>query len=144
MSAQPEQQQPISLEELSGHSLMLIQFVSNEESRTFLDARSPYDLMELLVRMFENYFLQKRQATTAPGSSNTVNADYELKDICDFIDQLYDLSMMVFNQKAAGYTSHGKTWIKGMVHVYLRRLSIGSGSEQQIKEAQPHQQAVQQ
>jgi len=30
---------------------------------------------------------------------------------------------MVFNQKAAGYTCHGKAWIKGMLHVYLRKLA---------------------
>ena len=50
--------------------------------------------------------------------------EYDLKDICEFIDQLYDMSLLIYNAKAAGYTSHGKPWIKGMVHVYLRKLSM--------------------
>ena len=49
--------------------------------------------------------------------------EYQLEDLLKFVDQLYDLSAMVFNQKAAGYTCHGKAWIKGMLHVYLRKLA---------------------
>ena len=49
--------------------------------------------------------------------------EYDLKDLLTWIDSLFDASMMIFNEKAAGYTCHGKAWIKGMVHVYLRKLA---------------------
>ena len=49
--------------------------------------------------------------------------EYDLKDLLSWIDSLFDASMMIFNEKAAGYTCHGKAWIKGMVHVYLRKLA---------------------
>ncbi len=39
---------------------MLIQFIDNEESRTFVDAKSPYEALETICRMYENYALQKK------------------------------------------------------------------------------------
>ena len=103
--------------ELKGHTLLLVQFVENEESRTYLDTKTPYEALETLCRLYENYCLQKR------GTHITSPLDYELKDLLSWIDQLQDASMMIFNEKAAGYTCHGKAWIKGMLHVYLRKLA---------------------
>jgi hypothetical protein len=37
-----------------------------------------------------------------------------------FVDQLYDLSALAYNERASGYTAHGKTWFKGKLHAYLR------------------------
>ena len=41
----------------------------------------------------------------------------------DFIDQLYDLGAMCYNDNANGFTPHGKAWFKGKVHAFMRRLS---------------------
>ena len=49
-----EQQQHV---ELTGHTLLLAQFVENEESRTYLDTKSPYEALETLCRLYENYCL---------------------------------------------------------------------------------------
>ena len=92
---------------------MLVQFVENEESRTYIDTKTPYEAFETICRLYENYEIQKR-------GPQTEHFEYELKELIAFVDQLYDLSMMIFNNKAAGYTSHGKAWIKAMLHVYLR------------------------
>eukprot|EP00349_Pseudokeronopsis_sp_Brazil_P006085 CAMPEP_0202958352 /NCGR_PEP_ID=MMETSP1396-20130829/2717_1 /ASSEMBLY_ACC=CAM_ASM_000872 /TAXON_ID= /ORGANISM="Pseudokeronopsis sp., Strain Brazil" /LENGTH=67 /DNA_ID=CAMNT_0049676397 /DNA_START=177 /DNA_END=380 /DNA_ORIENTATION=+ len=47
--------------------------------------------------------------------------EYTLEDLLKFVDQLYDLGAMVYNEKASGYTAHGKPWIKGKLHAYLRK-----------------------
>ncbi len=46
--------------EMQGHTLMLVQFVQSEESRTYIDSKSPYETLETLLRIYENYALQKR------------------------------------------------------------------------------------
>ena len=43
--------------ELVGHTLLLVQFVENEESRTYLDTKSPWEALETLCRLYENYCL---------------------------------------------------------------------------------------
>jgi len=48
---------------------------------------------------------------------------YKLVDLLKFIDQIYDLGTMCFNEKANGFTPHGKAWFKAKVHAYMRRLS---------------------
>eukprot|EP00354_Favella_ehrenbergii_P011513 CAMPEP_0170466474 /NCGR_PEP_ID=MMETSP0123-20130129/10421_1 /TAXON_ID=182087 /ORGANISM="Favella ehrenbergii, Strain Fehren 1" /LENGTH=56 /DNA_ID=CAMNT_0010732613 /DNA_START=381 /DNA_END=551 /DNA_ORIENTATION=- len=50
-------------------------------------------------------------------------AEYRLDDILKFIDQLYDLSALTYNERAFGYTAHGKAWFKGKIHAYLRKLA---------------------
>jgi hypothetical protein len=55
---------------------MLIQFSSNEETRTYTDCRTPGDAMETLVRIFEK-FLFNRDAS---------NLEYTLEDLLKFVD----------------------------------------------------------
>ena len=43
--------------DLVGHTLLLVQFVENEESRTYLDTKSPWEALETLCRLYENYCL---------------------------------------------------------------------------------------
>ena len=104
------------LKEMNGHTLLLVQFVENEDSRTYMDSKSPYETLEMILRLYENYLLQKQ-------GRHVSQINYELNDVLKFVDTLFDLSLMVFNEKAAGYTCHGKAWIKGMLHVYLRQLA---------------------
>ena len=46
-----------------------------------------------------------------------------MEDILKFADQLYDLSALSYNERASGYTAHGKVWFKGKLHAYLRKLA---------------------
>lgn len=39
---------------------MLVQFSKNEETRTYIDAKSPYEVMETLCRIYENFLLHKQ------------------------------------------------------------------------------------
>ena len=56
-------------------------------------------------------------------SKGVTNIDYKLEDVLRFVDQLYDLSGMAYNERAHGYTAHGKAWFKGKLHAYLRKLA---------------------
>ena len=56
-------------------------------------------------------------------NDDTQKVSYKLEDLLKFIDQLFDLGVMCFNEKASGYTAHGKAWFKAKLHAYLRRLA---------------------
>ena len=58
--------------------------------------------------------------------------EYRLDDILKFIDQLYDLSALTYNERAFGFTAHGKAWFKGKIHAYLRKLANSSEWKQSL------------
>ena len=115
---------------LSGQTIMLIQFSSNEETRSYMDCRSPYEAMETFCRIYENFLLNKQGVLGGEGEDEEMDGvekkeeiEYKLDDILRFVDQLYDLSAMTYNDKAHGFTAHGKAWFKGKIHAYLRKLA---------------------
>lgn len=131
-------QEPSGLEEdisqLSGHTIMLVQFSSNEETRTFIDCQNPYDAMETFCRIYENFLLNKKGLLPNRNQDEEMEeevqrkaredtTEYRLEDILKFVDQLYDLSAMTYNERAFGFTAHGKAWFKGKIHAYLRKLA---------------------
>ena len=67
--------------------------------------------------------LNKKAVDQKTEEDETSKLEYKLEDILKFIDQLFDLGVMCFNEKASGYTAHGKAWVKAKVHAYLRRLA---------------------
>ena len=119
------------LASLNGHTIMLIQFSSNEETRTYIDCQSPYEAMETFCRIYENFLLNKQgilndrtdKADLVDPPSGQTSIEYKLDDILKFTDQLYDLSALTYNNKAFGFTAHGKAWFKGKIHAYLRKLA---------------------
>ena len=114
----------------NGHTIMLIQFSKNEETRFYLDSSTPSGSLESLCRIYENFLLNKMgiintsnelNESVIQGPDGKKTVEYQLEDILRFVDQLFDLGAMVYNQKASGYTCHGKAWIKGMVYDYLKK-----------------------
>ena len=55
--------------------------------------------------------------------SEDASTEYKLEDVLKFVDQLYDLSALTYNERAFGFTAHGKAWFKGKIHAYLRKLA---------------------
>ena len=48
------------INQLTGHTLLLVQFSSNEETRTYLDCQSPDKAFESFMRIFENFLMNKK------------------------------------------------------------------------------------
>ena len=83
-----------------------------------------------MLRIYENFLLSKNNLTDAQnlsqpkseGAKRTVDQiTYKLENVIKFVDQLYDLGVLCYNEHASGYTAHGKAWVKAKVHAYLRR-----------------------
>lgn len=50
----------VELAAMNGHTIMLVQFSSNEETRTYMDCQNPYEAMETFCRIYENFLLNKQ------------------------------------------------------------------------------------
>ena len=95
-----------------------------------MDCRSPDEAMETFCRIYENFLLNKQGVLGGEGEDEEMDGgegkekiEYKLEDVLRFVDQLYDLSAMTYNDKAHGFTAHGKAWFKGKIHAYLRKLA---------------------
>ena len=47
------------IQQLNGHTILLVQFSSNEETRTFMDCKTPDHAFETFLRIYENFLLNK-------------------------------------------------------------------------------------
>ena len=43
----------------NGHTILLVQFSSNEETRTYVDCKTPNEAFETFCRIYENFLLHK-------------------------------------------------------------------------------------
>ena len=113
------------MNQLNGHCLLLVQFSSNEETRTYMDCKSPDQAFESFMRIYESFLLNKKgileQQQKVEESSTQI--EYKLEDAIKFIEQIFDLGCLCYNEKASGYTAHGKAWFKAKLHSYMRRLA---------------------
>ena len=48
------------IQQLNGHTILLVQFSSNEETRTFMDCKTPDHAFETFMRIYENFLLNKQ------------------------------------------------------------------------------------
>ena len=110
---------------------MLIQFSCNEETRTYMPCNSASECIETLVRIYETFLFNKNAPVQLEQATQLVRQSYKLDDLLNFVDQLYDLAALTFNDKAHGYTAHGKAWFKGKLHAYLRKLAADSVQQNQ-------------
>ena len=81
---------------------------------------------ETFMRIYENFVVNKTgilEDQQKVEETDTKNIKYKLEDLLKFIDQLFDLGAMCYNERASGYTSHGKAWFKAKLHAYMRRLA---------------------
>merc|ERR1712198_349587 len=95
------------------HSILLVQATKSTFSRTFSDYESVNECMELGVcRMFEEH-LKKANPESA-------TITYDIAQLFEYIDSLWDMSMMVFQKSTSTYAPRNKEWIKEKVHMLLR------------------------
>jgi hypothetical protein len=71
------------LGDLSGHTILLIQFSANEETRTYVDCRDSTHALETFCRIYENFVLNKHHAGESPAPTEV---SYKLEDILKFVD----------------------------------------------------------
>jgi len=95
------------------HTIVLAQFGNSAASKQFSDFDSVGDAMDGICQMYE--FRLKQE------NPNQRKIKYDITDLYSYIDQLPDLSCLVFNPNIAAYLPYNKKWIKDSVFDHLKR-----------------------
>eukprot|EP00824_Muranothrix_gubernata_P021006 TRINITY_DN4301_c0_g1_i1.p3 TRINITY_DN4301_c0_g1~~TRINITY_DN4301_c0_g1_i1.p3 ORF type:complete len:113 (+),score=15.98 TRINITY_DN4301_c0_g1_i1:128-466(+) len=93
------------------HTLVLLQGTASNSSRTYYDYETVAMALDGICRMYE-----QRLKQVNPGVQNIT---YDVTDLYTFIDQLYDLTCLVFNPSLNAYVPNGKDWIKQRIYQHL-------------------------
>merc|ERR1712042_201369 len=100
-------------ESTMAHTILLVQPSKKPESRTYSDFESVNECMEGVCKIFEEHL--KRLNPNSPSIT------YDISQLFDFIDQLADLSCLVFQKATGTYAPYDKDWIKEKIYTLLRK-----------------------
>eukprot|EP00164_Ancoracysta_twista_P005067 GFYU01006897.1.p1 GENE.GFYU01006897.1~~GFYU01006897.1.p1 ORF type:complete len:106 (-),score=33.39 GFYU01006897.1:210-527(-) len=95
------------------HTIVLIQYTPNRTTRTYHDYETVADAMNGICQLYE----QKLKNM----NPNYRNITYDISDLFTYIDQLSDLSCLVFNPQVNSYVPYSKEWIKTRIYTHLKK-----------------------
>ncbi|BFZ12405.1 hypothetical protein BsWGS_15444 [Bradybaena similaris] len=95
------------------HTILLVQPNQRPETRTYSDYESLNECLEGICKIFEEHL--KRLHPHDPSIT------YDISQLFEFIDQLTDLSCLVFQKTYGTYTPHNKDWLKEKIYHMLRK-----------------------
>jgi len=90
-------------------------------TRTYLDFGCISDALDGLVQIFEQSL---QRAAAAEGKVLDEHLSYELPQLLAFLDNLADLTCMVYNDVQKIYLPHGRDWIKSRLYISLKKLAV--------------------
>mmetsp|Transcript_16525 Transcript_16525/g.33380 ORF Transcript_16525/g.33380 Transcript_16525/m.33380 type:complete len:105 (-) Transcript_16525:19-333(-) len=102
----------------TSHTIVLIQYNLQSSSRTYLDYEGLPRALDAVCGLYE-----KELKTLNPQIRNIT---YDISDLYTYLDQLHDLSCLVFNHQMNAYLPRGKDWIKKQAYEHLRRQATGA------------------
>ena len=97
----------------STHTMVLIQFTEDENSRSYLDFDTIQEALDGICQIYE----QKLKFSNRDAQQIT----YDLQDLTNYVDKLRDLSCLVYNDTQKVYVPHGREWIKSKIYMSLKR-----------------------
>ena len=99
------------------HTIVLIQ-PGKPETRTYSDFESVGEAMEGICHIFEEHLKQS--------NPHSASITYDISQLYDFIDDLNDISCLVFQRNSSTYAPFSRDWIKEQIFVLLRKQAGGS------------------
>ncbi|CAM4814071.1 unnamed protein product [Rotaria magnacalcarata] len=99
------------------HTILLLQSTNKLDSRTYSDYESVDECLDGVCKVFEEH-LKKRNPTSP-------SITYDISELFEFVDQISDLSCLVFQKQTGQYEPHNKEWIKQQIFQLLRKQAAG-------------------
>ena len=87
------------------HTIVLIQFSSKINSRTYSDFDTLSKALDGIVSLYEKTLV----------SNDDKNVTYDISQLFSFIDSMHDLSCLVLQKDSLTYKPHDSEWIKTKV-----------------------------
>ncbi|XP_036605838.1 enhancer of rudimentary homolog [Trichosurus vulpecula] len=103
------------------HTVLLVQPSKRPEGRTYADYESVNECMEGVCRMYEEHLRRM--------NPNSPSITYDSCQLFDFVDDLADLSCLVYRADTQTYQPYNKDWIKEKIYVLLRRQAQQAGKQ---------------
>uniref|UniRef100_A0A182W4K0 Enhancer of rudimentary homolog n=3 Tax=Myzomyia TaxID=59140 RepID=A0A182W4K0_9DIPT len=100
---------------IMSHTILLVQPGQHPETRTYSDYESVNECMEGVCKIYEEQ-LKRR-------NPNTPTITYDISQLFDFVDQLIDLSCLVYQKSTNTYAPYNKEWIKEKIYVLLKQAA---------------------
>ncbi|KAK2101196.1 hypothetical protein P7K49_022544 [Saguinus oedipus] len=96
------------------HTILLVQPAKRPEGRPYADYESVNECMEGVCKMYKEHL--KRMNPNSPSIT------YDISQLFDIIDDLADLSCLVYRADTQTYQPYNKDWIKEKIYVlHLRQ-----------------------
>ncbi|XP_053205099.1 enhancer of rudimentary homolog [Panonychus citri] len=98
------------------HTIVLIQS-GKPDTRTYSDFESVNEAMEGICHIFEEHLKQN--------NPHSASITYDISQLYDFIDDLADISCLVFQRATSSYAPFSRDWIKEKIFFLLRKQAAG-------------------
>jgi len=100
-----------------GHTILLVQPGAQQDTRTYTDFDNVNACLEGICKIYEEHL--KRI------NANIPSITYDISHLFDFIDELADLSCLVYDKKSNSYVPYNQSWIKEKIFLLLRKQASG-------------------
>ena len=87
-----------------GHTILLIQFTSDETSKTFLD----YDSIGMCVEGVCQLYEQRLKLQ----NSDKAEVTYDVAELFSYLDSLRDVGVLLYDLKIEAYLPRSRDWLK--------------------------------
>ena len=101
------------------HAILLVQPTKRPEGRTYTDCESANECTEGVYNMYEDHL--KRMSPNSP------SVTYDISQLFGFIDDLADLSCLVYRADTQTYQPYNKDGIKEKIYELLPRQAQQAG-----------------
>ena len=118
------------------HTLLLLQFNSSISSRTFLDYESIDAAMDGVCHLYEKEVLACARVDLRAPSAHVprlgscpqlkvlnpkmANITYDISDLFSYLDQVTDISLLIYQEPIHGYLPRNREWVKRQLYTHLR------------------------
>lgn len=93
------------------HTIVLVQQHKSLESRTYTDHESVTHAVQSLQQTYELALKQRK------GTGFT----YDTNDLFNFLDGLYDISFLVYEDNLKAYVPYDRQWIKQKLYATIKK-----------------------
>eukprot|EP01025_Chloroclados_australasicus_P025795 TRINITY_DN256_c1_g1_i1.p4 TRINITY_DN256_c1_g1~~TRINITY_DN256_c1_g1_i1.p4 ORF type:complete len:107 (-),score=5.51 TRINITY_DN256_c1_g1_i1:439-759(-) len=95
------------------HTILLVQSTQHKGTRTYMEYETMSDAIDGVCTMFENR-LKELNPTLR-------NITYDITDLYNYVDQMADMSALVWDGKLNAYVPCDKEWIKKRAYSHLMK-----------------------
>merc|ERR1712137_63527 len=101
---------------MKGHTILLVQYESHSNSRTYEEHSHLGDAIDSLCQMYEQVLKMRA------GDRQDV-AKYTLEELWQFVDGLHDVGCLIFDSQTGEFEPHNRAWIKRRIFEHLKDIA---------------------